>query len=112
MSTHTLASCTKEELTERWLKGEVPVGEKWACPGETHRRQGDLAHGLHGGWAAIPAVDHDGPGAGSCLWALVHLSHEAQQRPGRLWGLVVRPGREEDVLHWPALVLMLAWGHA
>lgn len=52
-------------------------------------------------------MDHDGPGVGSCLWAVLHLGHQAQQGPGRFWGLVVRPGREKDVLHWPVLLLEL-----
>lgn len=52
-------------------------------------------------------MDHDGPGVGSCLWAVFHLGHQAQQGPGRFWGLVVRPGREKDMLHWPVLLLEL-----
>lgn len=63
-------------------------------------------------WGCIPAVDHDGPRAGSGLWAVLHLSHQTQQGPRRFWGLVVRPGREEDVLQGPALLLVLGGGGA
>lgn len=73
-------------------------------------REEGPASRLPGRAGRIPAVDHDGPSVGSCLWALLHLGHQAQQGPSRFWGLVVRPGGEEDVLHSPALLLVLAEG--
>lgn len=60
----------------------------------------------------IPAVNHDGPRAGPSLWAVLHLGHQAQQGPRRLRGLVVGPGREENVLQGPALLLVLGGGRA
>ena len=60
----------------------------------------------------VPAVDHDGARAGRCLQAVFHFGHQAQQRPSRLWGLVVGPGREEDMPHGPALLLVLVGTHS
>lgn len=111
----------KERMrTEHLLSDlEIPIqGKTWACPvlsfldpfqGETQwQGKGHLLIGCWGGRGHIPAVDYDGPSVGSCLWAFLHLGHQAQQRPSRFWGLVIRPGREEDMFHYPALLLVLA----
>lgn len=55
-------------------------------------------------------MDHDGPRVSSDLRAVLHLGHQAQQGPRRFWGLVVGPGREEDVLQGAALLLVLGGG--